>query len=199
MPTPEARRASVRRTTTETDVHIELDLDGRGGAAVSGHGFIDHLCEQLERHGRLGLVVRATGDLHVDVHHLAEDVGITLGQALREALGDAHGIERFAAASVPMDETLVEVVLDLSGRPFLAFDPEGIPGTVNGFSAYHLRELLRGFVNHAGATMHVRVLAMGEAHHVCEAAFKAFARALRAATRVTHDELPSTKGALLSP
>ncbi len=195
MPAPEARRASVRRATTETDVRIDLDLDGRGGTSDSGHGFIDHLLEQLVRHGRLGLTVHARGDLHVDVHHLAEDIGITLGQALREALGDAHGIERYAAASVPMDETLVEIVLDLSGRPFLAFEPQGVPGSVNGFSAYHLRELLRGFVNHARATMHVRVLAMGEAHHVCEAIVKAFARALRAATRVTHDDLPSTKGA----
>ncbi len=196
MPTPEARRAAVQRTTSETDVHVDLDLDGRGGSVATGHGFVDHLLEQLMRHGRLGLEVRATGDLHVDVHHLAEDVGITFGQALQAALGDAHGIERYADVIVPMDETLVQVVLDLSGRPFLAFEPEGVPGSASGFSAYHLRELLRGFANHARATMHVRVLARGEAHHVCEAAMKAFARALRLATRVTHDELPSTKGAL---
>ena len=196
MPTPDARRATVQRTTNETEVRVDIDLDGRGGSVSSGHGFIDHLLEQVARHGRLGLDVRATGDLHVDVHHLAEDVGITLGQALHAAIGDAHGIERYADVIVPMDETLVQVVLDLSGRPFLAFEPEAVPGNANGFSAYHLRELLRGFVNHARATVHVRVLAMGEAHHVSEATVKALARALRLATRVTHDELPSTKGTL---
>ncbi len=196
MPTPDARRATVQRTTNETDVRIDIDLDGRGGSMSSGHGFVDHLLEQVARHGRLGLDVRATGDLHVDVHHLAEDIGITLGQALHAALGDATGIERYADVIVPMDETLVQVVLDLSGRSFLAFEPEGVPGSANGFSAYHLRELLRGFVNHARATVHVRVLAMGEAHHVCEATVKALARALRLATRVSHDELPSTKGTL---
>jgi imidazoleglycerol-phosphate dehydratase len=196
MPTPESRRATVHRRTTETDVHVAIDLDGRGGAIGTGHGFVDHLLDQIGRHARVGLEVRAEGDLHVDVHHLAEDVGITLGQALHEALGGARGIERYADAAVPMDEALVQVVLDLSGRPFLAFDPTGVPGDANGFSAYHLRELLRGFANHARATVHVRVLASGETHHVCEAAVKALARALHQATRVTHDELPSTKGTL---
>ena len=194
MTTTEGRRAVVQRTTNETDVRVTLDLDGRGGSAKTGHGFIDHLLDQVVRHGRLGLDVQATGDLHIDVHHLAEDVGITLGQALAAALGDARGIERYADVIVPMDETLVQVVLDLSGRPFLAFEPEAVPGSVNGFTAYHLREFLRGFANHARATLHVRVLAMGEAHHVCEAAVKALARALLRATRATHDELPTTKG-----
>lgn len=192
----EPRRAHVHRATAETDVRVALDLDAPGGSAETGHGFLDHLLDQVIRHGRLGLEVRATGDLHIDVHHLAEDVGITLGQALQAALGDAHGIERYADVIVPMDETLVQVVLDLSGRPFLAFEPDGVPGTVNGFSAYHLRECLRGFANHARATVHVRILAMGEAHHVCEAAVKALARALHRATRTTHDQLPSTKGML---
>lgn len=190
----DGRRASVERTTTETDIRVAIDLDGAGGTASTGHGFIDHLLDQVVRHGRIGLEVRATGDLHVDVHHLAEDVGITLGQALHAALGDARGIERYADVCVPMDETLVQVVLDLSGRPYLAFEPEGVPGTVNGFTAYHLREFLRGFANHARATLHVRVLAMGEAHHVCEAAVKGLARALWRATRTVHDELPTTKG-----
>ena len=190
----QGRRAEMHRTTTETDVRVELDLDGSGGSVQTGHGFVDHLLEQLVRHGRIGLELRASGDLHVDVHHLAEDVGITLGQAIHAALGDAHGIERFADVIVPMDETLVQVVLDLSGRPYLAFEPEGVPGSANGFSAYHLREMLRGFTNHARATMHVRILAMGEAHHVCEATVKAFARALQRATRATHDALPTTKG-----
>jgi len=194
MTTPDARRALVHRTTTETDVRVELDLDAGGGSAQTGHGFVDHLLEQVIRHGRVYLDVQARGDLHVDVHHLAEDVGITLGQALHAALGDARGIERYADVIVPMDETLVQVVLDLSGRPFLAFDPSQVPGSANGFSAYHLRELLRGFSNHARATLHVRILAMGEAHHVCEAAVKGLARALQRATRTTHDDLPTTKG-----
>lgn len=191
------RQAEVHRVTNETDIRIAVDLDaGPGGTVATGHGFLDHLLDQVARHGRIGLVVEATGDLHVDVHHLAEDSGITLGQAFAAAVGDASGIERYGTASVPMDETLVEVVLDLSGRPFLAFEPEAVPGTVSGFSAYHLREFLRGFANHARATVHVRILAMGEAHHVCEAAVKALARALYAATRRTRDDLPSTKGAL---
>jgi imidazoleglycerol-phosphate dehydratase len=191
------RQAEIRRATSETDVRVTLDLDaGPQGSARTGHGFVDHLLDQVVRHGRLAMTVEATGDLHVDVHHLAEDVGITLGQALLAALGDGAGVERYAEATVPMDETLVQVVIDLSGRPFLAFDPERVPGAVSGFTAYHLRELLRGFANHARATVHVRVLAMGEAHHVCEAAIKALARALHRATRITGTEVPSTKGTL---
>lgn len=191
------RQAEIRRVTSETDVRVALDLDGGPhGSARTGHGFIDHLLEQVVRHGRLGLTVEASGDLHVDVHHLAEDVGITLGQALHEAIGTGGGIERYAEATVPMDETLVHVVVDLSGRPYLAFDPAPVPGAVSGFTAYHLRELLRGFANHARATVHVRILAMGEAHHVCEAAVKALARSLGRASRVSGDEIPSTKGTL---
>lgn len=191
------RRARVHRVTSETDVLVELDLDAGGrGQPRTGHGFLDHLLDQVVRHGRLGLEVKATGDLHIDVHHLAEDLGITLGQALREALGDAVGIERYADAFVPMDETLVQVIIDLSGRPFLAFEPAAVAGDVGGFDTYHLRELLRGFANHARATMHVRWLATGDPHHGCEAVVKAFARALYAATRVSSDQLPSTKGAL---
>jgi imidazoleglycerol-phosphate dehydratase len=191
------RQAEVRRATSETDVRVALDLDaGPQGSVTTGHGFVDHLLDQVIRHGRLGLTVEATGDLHVDVHHLAEDVGITLGQALHAAIGDGAGLERCADATVPMDETLVHVVLDLSGRPFLAFEPAGVAGTVSGFSAYHLRELLRGFANHARVTVHVRILAPGEAHHVCEATLKALARALHRATRITGSGIPSTKGAL---
>lgn len=195
-----ARRAEVERATSETRVRATLDLDAPpiagAPAAATGHGFLDHLLEQLARHGRLALRVEAEGDLHVDVHHLAEDVGITLGQAVREALGAREGIERYGDAFVPMDETLAHAVIDLSGRPYLAFDPRGFAGEPGGFNAFHLRELLRGFANHAGATVHVRVLAGEETHHVCEAVMKAFARALAAATRVTHGDLPSTKGLL---
>jgi imidazoleglycerol-phosphate dehydratase len=191
------RQAEVRRVTGETDVRVVLDLDGGPvGTVQTGHGFVDHLLDQVVRHGPLSITVEATGDLHVDVHHLAEDVGITLGQAVASAVGNGSGITRFADAVVPMDETLVQVVIDLCGRPHLSFDPVPVPGTVSGFSAYHLRELLRGFANHARATVHVRVLAMGEAHHVCEAAMKAFARAVHTATRVTSGGVPSTKGTL---
>ncbi len=191
------RRASVHRVTSETDVRVTLDLDaGPQGTPTTGHGFLDHLLAQVVRHGRLGLDVAATGDLHIDVHHLAEDLGITLGQAWREAVGDAQGIERYGDAFVPMDETLVHVVVDLCGRPFLAFDPAAVPGDVSGFTTYHLREWLRGFANHARATVHVRWLATGDPHHGCEAVVKAFARALYVATRITGDGVPSTKGAL---
>ncbi len=192
-----ARRAEVRRATTETEIFVALDLDApAGGRAATGHGFVDHLLAQIVRHGGVQLEVEGRGDLEVDVHHLAEDCGITLGQAFARALGDRRGIERYADAFVPMDETLAHVVLDLSGRPFLAFEPAGFAGDAHGFTAFHLREFLRGFANHAGATVHVRVLHGEETHHVCEAVVKAFARALHAATRVTHEELPSTKGIL---
>ncbi len=130
----------------------------------------------------------------MDVHHLAEDCGIALGDAVAQALGDRTGIERYADALVPMDETLAQVVIDLSGRPYLAFEPAGYVGDAQGFNAYHLREFLRGFANHAGATIHVRVLAGEETHHVCEAMVKAFARALHGATRVTHDGSPPPRG-----
>ncbi len=192
-----ARTAQVERATSETNIGLELDLDAGGAGKVStGHGFLDHLLEQLARHGRLKLEVEAKGDLHVDVHHLAEDLGIVLGQAVNQALGERTGLERYADAFVPMDETLAHVVLDLSGRPFLAFEPGGFEGDCHGFTLYHLRELLRGFANHARATLHVRVLAGRETHHVAEAVVKALARALHQATRVTSDTLPSTKGLL---
>ena len=192
-----ARRADVHRVTRETDVRVALDLDGGAVELDVQHGFLAHLLDQLGRHGRLGLVVRAHGDVNeIDVHHLAEDVGIVLGQAVREALGERRGIERYGHAWVPMDETLAQAVVDLSGRPYLAFDPAGYEGDAHGFHAHHLRELLRGFANHAGATLHVRVLAGVENHHVCEAVAKAFARALRDAVRASGDELPSTKGVL---
>jgi len=195
-----ARQAEVQRNTRETQISVAVDLDSPlppgTTPAATGHGFLDHLLDQLARHGRLGVRVQGQGDLHIDVHHLAEDTGITIGQAVSKALGGREGIERYGDAFVPMDETLAHVVVDLSGRPYLAFEPRGFVGDSGGFNAYHLREFLRGFANHAGATVHVRVLAGEETHHVCEAIMKAFARALHAATRVTHGELPSTKGLL---
>ena len=192
-----SRTAQVERITRETQLQATVDLDGAPeGSANTGHGFLDHLLDQLIRHGRFQLNVSGSGDLHIDAHHLAEDCGIPLGQAFAQALGSRTGIERYGDAFVPMDETLAHVVVDLSGRPHLSYEPAVYSGNVGGFNCYHLRELLRGFANHAGATMHVRVLAGDETHHVCEAVMKAFARALQAATRVTHDQLPSTKGVL---
>jgi imidazoleglycerol-phosphate dehydratase len=190
------RNATIKRTTQETDITLTLDLDKQGGKVQTGHGFLDHMLEQVSKHGKLYLDVKAKGDLHVDVHHLAEDTGIVLGQALQQALGDRVGLERYASHFVPMDETLAHVVLDLSGRAFISFEPGGYEGDANGFNVHHLREFLRGFCNHAGTTMHVRVLSGTETHHVSEAIMKAFARSLYTATRVTSDTLPSTKGLL---
>jgi imidazoleglycerol-phosphate dehydratase len=194
-----SRHASVERNTFETQIRLTLDLDAAVESKLeTGHGFVDHMLDQIRRHGRMGLGVQATADLRVDVHHLAEDLGITLGQALTRALGDKQGLERYADAFVPMDETLAQVVIDLSGRGHLEFKPEelNVQGDVQGYTIYHLREFLRGFCNHAGATLHVRLLSGREVHHVVEAITKAFARALFAATRVTSNELPSTKGSL---
>ncbi|MFC4453294.1 imidazoleglycerol-phosphate dehydratase HisB [Deinococcus sonorensis] len=196
---PPPRRAELQRRTNETEVAVTLDLDHLvEGGLHTGHAFLDHMLDQLARHGRLGLSVQASGDLEVEVHHLAEDTGITLGQALNRALGDRRGIERYGSSFVPMDETLAHVVVDLSGRAHLAFEPERLDvwGTAGTFSHYHLREFLRGLCNHAGVTLHVRLLAGREAHHVIEAVMKAFARALRDAVAVTSERLPSTKGLL---
>lgn len=192
------RRASAERNTAETQIKLTLDLDGSGGSIATGLAFLDHMLSALQRHGRFGLEVQAKGDLEVDVHHLAEDLGIVLGMALKQAIGDGKGLERYGEASVPMDETLVSVVLDFSGRSYLAFAPEelGIEGSAGGLNAYHLREFLRGLCNHAGLTLHLRLLAGREAHHVIEASFKALARALYQATRITRDDLPSTKEVL---
>ncbi|AIZ45388.1 imidazoleglycerol-phosphate dehydratase [Deinococcus radiopugnans] len=196
-PTP--RTAAVTRTTAETDITVRLDLDSTVyDAPHSGHGFFDHMLDALARHGRLGLNVAAKGDLHIEPHHLIEDTGITLGQALSQALGDRRGIERYGSAFVPMDETLAHAVIDLSGRAHLAFEPETLDvwGDAGGMTHYHLREFLRGFCNHGGVTLHVRVLAGREAHHVIEAVVKALARALRDAVAVTSAQMPSTKGSL---
>ncbi|WP_135228528.1 imidazoleglycerol-phosphate dehydratase HisB [Deinococcus fonticola] len=194
-----SRTATITRTTSETDITVRLDLDQAAYTApATGHGFFDHMLDALARHSRLGLSISGAGDLHIEPHHLIEDTGITLGQALSQALGDRRGIERYGSAFVPMDETLAHVVLDLSGRAHLAFTPETLDvyGDAGGMTHYHLREFLRGFCNHAGVTLHVRLLAGREAHHVIEAIMKAFARALRDAVQVTTDSLPSTKGSL---
>jgi imidazoleglycerol-phosphate dehydratase len=193
------RKANVQRNTLETQISINLALDhALPGAIETGLGFLDHMLDAIKRHAHLGLEVSAKGDLHIDTHHLIEDTGITLGMAFSKALEDKKGLERYGSAFVPMDETLAHVVLDFSGRAHLEFRPEelNVIGDAGGFNVFHLREFLRGFCNHAGVTLHVRLLNGREAHHVIEAIIKAFARALRDATRVTHTDLPSTKGSL---
>ena len=194
-----SRVGDVRRTTGETDVRVRLELDGSGTADVStGVGFFDHMLTLLARHGLFDLTVEATGDLETGSHHTVEDVGITLGQALSAALGDRSGVERYGQALIPMDEVLAQAAIDISGRPYLALDAPLPTTVVGGFETELLGEFLRGLCNHAMLTLHLRILAGGNAHHVIEGAFKALARALSAAvarnTRVTG--LPSTKGSL---
>jgi imidazoleglycerol-phosphate dehydratase len=192
----QTRTANIKRKTQETDISLTLELEPGKSNIQTGHGFFDHMLEQLAKHGKLRLELKAKGDLQVDVHHLVEDTGIVLGQALAKALGNRVGLERYADAFVPMDESLAHVVLDLSGRPHISFEPGGYEGDCNGFNLHHLREFLRGFCNHAGATLHVRILVGQETHHLAEAIMKAFARALFVATRVTSQDVPSTKGLL---
>jgi len=197
---PSPRSARVERNTAETKIVVEIDLDGTGRADLAtGVGFLDHMLDQLARHGLVDLVVRADGDLHIDAHHTVEDVGITLGQALRAALGDKKGLTRYGHAYVPLDEALSRVVIDLSGRPGLEFHVPFTRAMVGAFDVDLIHEFFQGFVNHALVTMHVDNLRGDNAHHQAETVFKAFARALRMA--VTPDPrgagvVPSTKGAL---
>lgn len=195
-----ARIGEVTRTTKETDLHVRLDLDGRGEARVkTGIGFFDHMLEALARHGLLDLTVEARGDLHVDGHHTVEDTGIVLGQAIAKALGNRAGIRRYADAMVPLDEALVRCVMDVSGRPYLSYQIE-IPKwqMLGDYDVFLTPEFFRALVQNAGLTVHLDLLRGDNPHHIVEAAFKAFARALDAATaqdpRVTG--VPSTKGAL---
>jgi imidazoleglycerol-phosphate dehydratase len=193
------RRATVKRTTTETDISLSLDLDGAGQADVqTGIGFLDHMLELFAHHGRFDLRVQARGDLHVDGHHTVEDIGLALGQALSEALGDKRGIRRYGSFLLPMDEALALVALDLSGRPYFAHDLQlsGVRiGELDGDLTPHF---LRSLATQSGMTLHVRLLAGTDAHHIVEAVFKAFARALAEACELhgRDDEVPSTKGTL---
>ncbi len=196
-----ARRARLERRTKETTVAVTLALDGSGVAEAStGLPFFDHMLEQLGRHGGLDLVVRASGDLHVDAHHSVEDVGIVLGSCLAEALGDKAGVRRFASVAVPLDEALVEVALDLSGRPYLAYAVPFVPDTAGlgspPFDPQLAEEFWRAVVTAAGITLHVRMVSGRNTHHIVEASFKAVARALRDAVRVEGGGIPSTKGTL---
>jgi len=194
-----SRTASIRRTTGETDVEARIDLDGAGVAeAVTGIGFFDHMLVLLARHSLIDMSISARGDLETGSHHTVEDTGITLGQALDTALGDRSGIERYGSALVPMDEVLVQVAIDLSGRPFLSFDADLTPMVIGGFETDLVAEFLRGMSNAARMTLHVDVLKPGGPHHVIEGCFKGLARALRGAVapnpRVTG--VPASKGTL---
>jgi imidazoleglycerol-phosphate dehydratase len=194
------RRAEISRKTKETEIALRLGLDGgRNGVAIeTGVGFLDHMLELLSRHGRLDLDVRASGDLETGAHHTTEDVGIVLGQALDQALGDRAGIRRYGQATVPMDEALAECALDVSGRPLCVFDAELPTTSIAGFDTELAEEFFRAVANGAKLTLHVRVHYGTNAHHMIEAAFKAFARALRMAVEVdpTETGVPSTKGTL---
>jgi imidazoleglycerol-phosphate dehydratase len=193
------RSATIQRTTGETDVHMTLALDGTGaGTRDTGVGFLDHMLELLARHGRIDLDVKATGDLQTGAHHTAEDTAIVFGQALDEALGDRAGIVRYGSATIPMDEARASCAIDISGRPFTLFEADLPPGTTGGFDHELTEEFFRALANAAKLTLHLRVEAGTNAHHMIEAAFKAFARALRAAIAIdpTESGVPSTKGTL---
>lgn len=194
------RTASLHRVTRETDIQLRLDLDGQGEAAVrTGIGFFDHLLELWTRHGHFDLQVEAKGDLHVDHHHTVEDLGIVLGQAVRQALGERRGIRRYGSFLLPMDESLARVALDLSGRSCLVYRLEPPQWYVLDFNVAVLREFFHAFAQNAGATVHVQVEYGQDPHHMAEAAFKAFARALSEAVSADPREegrIPSTKGTL---
>jgi imidazoleglycerol-phosphate dehydratase len=193
------RRVEVHRKTTETEIHVTLDLDGSGVAEVAtGIGFFDHMLELFARHGRYDLTLRASGDLDVDAHHTVEDVGLAMGQALREALGDKRGIRRYGSALLPMDEALAMVALDLSGRPFFVHDLQLAGVRVGAFEAELAPHFFRSLATQAAMTLHVRLLAGSDTHHIVEAVFKAVARALAdaCARHGLDDNVPSTKGTL---
>jgi imidazoleglycerol-phosphate dehydratase len=194
------RRAAVERNTRETQIRVEIDLDGSGVARLaSGIGFFDHMLDQVARHGMFDLVVEARGDLHIDGHHTVEDIGITLGQAFARAVGDKAGVRRYGHAYVPLDEALSRVVVDLSGRPGLEWNVPFQRAMIGEFDVDLAHEFFQGFVNHALVTLHVDNLRGDNAHHQCETAFKAFARALRMAVEPdprAAGVVPSTKGSL---
>ena len=195
-----ARRAEIARATSETDIRVTLDLDGTGQATIAtGVGFLDHMLTALARHALLDLTVQAKGDLHIDDHHTTEDVGIVIGQAIRQALGDKRGIRRYGAALIPMDEALAEAALDVSGRPYLAWSVAFQRPKIGTFDTELVEEFFRALAFNAGITLHVTLKAGTNAHHVAEACFKALARALREAVEPdprAGGAIPSTKGAL---
>ena len=194
------RRATVERNTKETQIRVDIDLDGSGrGTFASGLGFFDHMLDQIARHGMFDLVVEAKGDLHIDGHHTVEDIGITLGQAFARAAGDKSGVRRYGHAYVPLDEALSRVVVDLSGRPGLEWHVPFKRAMIGEFDVDLAHEFFQGFSNHALVTLHVDNLRGDNAHHQCETVFKAFARALRMAVEPDPRAggiIPSTKGTL---
>ncbi len=195
------RTAEVRRDTAETQIQVVINLDGSGKRTLdSGLPFLDHMLDQIARHGLMDLDIQAKGDLEIDAHHTVEDLGITLGQAFAKAIGDKRGIRRYGHAYVPLDEALSRVVVDLSGRPGLEFGVTWKRSVVGQFDLDLIHEFFQGFVNHALVTLHIDNLKGENAHHQCETIFKAFARALRMAVeldpRLAADAIPSTKGSL---
>jgi imidazoleglycerol-phosphate dehydratase len=197
-PVTMGRTAEINRETKETNVSLRLDLDGGEAKVSTGVGFLDHMLDLLTRHGRLGLQLEASGDLETGAHHTTEDVGICLGQAIDQALGDRAGIRRYGSALVPMDEALGECAIDVSGRPYCAFDAELPAVTIAGFDSELAQEFFRAVSNNSKMTVHIWVRSGSNAHHMIEASFKAFARALREAVSIDPDEsgVPSTKGRL---
>jgi imidazoleglycerol-phosphate dehydratase len=193
-----SRAAQIDRKTKETEVRLELDLDGGDATISTGIGFLDHMLELLARHGRLGLGLEAKGDLETGAHHTTEDVGICIGQALDQALADRAGIRRYGSATVPMDEALAECAIDISGRPLLVFRADIPDVTIAGFDSELTEEFFRAVASNSKMTVHLEVRAGSNAHHMIEAAFKAFARALREAVAIDPEEtgVPSTKGTL---
>jgi imidazoleglycerol-phosphate dehydratase len=192
------RTAEINRETKETNVSLRLDLDGGEAKVSTGVGFLDHMLDLLARHGRLGLQLEASGDLETGAHHTTEDVGICLGQAIDQALGDRASIRRYGSALVPMDEALGECAIDVSGRPYCAFDAELPAVTIAGFDSELVEEFFRAVSNNSKMTVHIWVRSGSNAHHMIEASFKAFARALGEAVSIDPDEtgVPSTKGRL---
>ena len=194
------RRATITRKTAETDISVELDLDGTGTYDnQSGVGFFDHMLDQLARHALIDMTVRCTGDTHIDDHHTVEDVGIAIGQALSEALGNKAGIRRYGSCHLPMDDALVRAALDLSGRPYLVWNVAMPTPKIGTFDTELVREFFQAFSTHSGTTLHVDMLHGINSHHIAEATFKAVARALREALETDPrlaDAVPSTKGTL---
>ena len=194
------RNASLSRKTRETDIEVEVTLDGSGKSEIStGVGFFDHMLDQIARHSLIDLKIQAKGDLHIDFHHTVEDVGIALGQAIRQALGDMKGITRYADVHLPMDETLTRVAIDISGRPFLVFRTEFHTPKIGEFDTQLVREFFQAFAMNAGLTLHVETLYGINDHHISESCFKGLARALRIAVSIDERQsgrVPSTKGTL---
>lgn len=194
------RQASVERNTLETQIKVDVNLDGSGKAELdTGVHFLEHMLDQIARHGMIDLTIHAKGDLHIDAHHTVEDIGITLGQAIAQAVGDKKGITRYGHAYVPLDESLSRVVIDLSGRPGLIYDVSYTRASIGGLDTELFYEFFQGFVNHAGVTLHIDNLRGANAHHQAETIFKAFGRALRMALELDPRMAgitPSTKGSL---